>query len=327
MDVNRDACDVLADHFLAAARSCLALDATHSIAYVQCFYLYGTFVMNGINEIGRGDTFWPLLRTALGIAEAIGLHRDGSHWDLDPDTVTERRFVFWSLHHFDVVQSVGLGRGQCISDNRIDCVIPAVDYDTDYFPKSYELIRIVSQINDLQVRVRPATYAEVRRIDEKLWDFERSLPFHLSAAATPSAADLIDPVFKRGAVQRNQLQLYLNEARLALHRPWFVLALRQTPLEPANDPHKQSFSGCIEACRAIVHFVGNMVSIHGSFIQRRWHFFHHLFSACACLAACCIHAPSSSFARAALSELERACGSFKMGRPEILVSGQSFDPG
>ncbi|GFZ44835.1 hypothetical protein JCM24511_02561 [Saitozyma sp. JCM 24511] len=252
MDVNRAVPDKTADEYFAAARTCLTMDSTHSVTYVQCLYLCGIYLMNGPGKLARGDVVWPLLRTALGVAEAIGLHRDATHWNLDDATVTERRYVFWSIHHFDVVQSIGLGRSQCIADHCIDCVIPHHEADSAFFPKTYELIRIVSRINDLQVRMQPATYEEACSIDQTLWSFEQALPIHLSAAALPDAADLIDPTSRQAAIKRNQLLLYLNEARLALHRPWFVRALRDCPEEPSNSQHRQSFVGYLEACRAII---------------------------------------------------------------------------
>jgi hypothetical protein len=150
MDINRAVPDKTADEYFASARMCLTMDSTHSVTYVQCLYLCGIYLMNGPGKLARGDIVWPLLRTALGVAEAIGLHRDATHWNLDDATVTERRYVFWSIHHFDVVQSIGLGRSQCIADHCIDCVIPPHEADSAFFPKTYELIRIVSRINDLQ---------------------------------------------------------------------------------------------------------------------------------------------------------------------------------
>lgn len=323
MDVNRAVPDKTADEYFAAARTCLTMDSTHSVTYVQCLYLCGIYLMNGPGKLARGDVVWPLLRTALGVAEAIGLHRDATHWNLDDATVTERRYVFWSIHHFDVVQSIGLGRSQCIADHCIDCVIPHHEADSAFFPKTYELIRIVSRINDLQVRMQPATYEEACSIDQTLWSFEQALPIHLSAAALPDAADLIDPTSRQAAIKRNQLLLYLNEARLALHRPWFVRALRDCPEEPSNSQHRQSFVGYLEACRAIIGSVSNMVAIRGTLVQRRWHYFHHLFSACVGLSACSIRAPSSTLARSALSELDRGVSLFRLGSKDTFVSCQA----
>jgi hypothetical protein len=324
MDINRAVPDKTADEYFASARMCLTMDSTHSVTYVQCLYLCGIYLMNGPGKLARGDIVWPLLRTALGVAEAIGLHRDATHWNLDDATVTERRYVFWSIHHFDVVQSIGLGRSQCIADHCIDCVIPPHEADSAFFPKTYELIRIVSRINDLQVRMQPATYEEACSIDQTLWSFEQALPIHLSAAALPNAADLIDSTLRQAPIQRNQLLLYLNEARLALHRPWFVRALRDCPEEPSNSQHKQSFVGYLEACRAIIGSVSNMVAIRGTLVQRRWHYFHHLFSACVGLSACSIRAPSSTLARSALSELDRGVSLFRLGSKDTFVSYRAF---
>lgn len=305
--------------YIIAARLSLALDSSHSVTLVQICYLYVTYVLNGQRDTAGGEVGWPFLRAGMAIAEAIGLHRDPALWDLDGEEATERRIVFWEIHGYDVLQSIALGRGQCIADYAIDCGHPDDGDESGFHCKAYALTRIWSRINDRQIRIAPSSYTEVIAIDDRLKDYERDLPSHLQFGATTSLLDLTDPNRKRLTFRRNMLLMYLTEARIALHRGWFVRALKEYPAEPLESPQSRSYLACLEACRELIGLVRSMLSLHDQQIDKRWHFFFHLFSACACLAAGVIRAPRSSLAQAVMNELENGIGLFKLaGRDETV---------
>jgi Fungal specific transcription factor domain len=46
---------------------------------------------------------------ALRIAQGMGLHRDGSHFNLDPIQAEVRRRIWWYIIHTDVMTSIGCG--------------------------------------------------------------------------------------------------------------------------------------------------------------------------------------------------------------------------
>lgn len=320
MDSNiSDSKDETIRSYIAAARFSLALDPSHSVTLVQICYLYVTYVMNGRRDTAGGEVGWPFLRAGMAVAEAIGLHRDPAQWDLDEEEATERRIVFWEIHGYDVLQSIALGRGQCIADYAIDTGLPDDGDDTGFHCKAYLLTRIWSRINDRQIRISPSSYTDVIAIDDSLKQFERDLPAHLNFGVTPSLLDLTDPKRKRLAFRRNMLLLYLTEARMALHRGWYVRAIKEYPNEPLESPQSRSYLACLEACRTLIGLVRSMFSLHDQQINKRWHFFFHLFSACACLAACVIRAPRSNLAQAVMAELENGIGLFRLAKRDETV--------
>jgi hypothetical protein len=330
MNMNRaNATDAMIQSFVTAARLSLRLDSSHSVNLVQIFYLYVTFIMNGRRDSGGGEAGWPFLRAGMAVAEAIGLHRDPAQWNLPAEHAEERRIVFWEIHGYDVLQSLALGRGQCIADASIDCGFPDGVDDSGFSCKAYALTRIWSKILERQIRISPSPYSEVVDIDESLNEFERSLPSHFSPSATPSLLDFTNPIRKRLVQRRLMLLLYLTEARMILHRGWFVHALREYPNEPLASPQNRSFINCLEACRTLIGLVRNMMAVHDQQIKRRWHFFFHLFSACACLAACAIRAPASELAQAVITELDSGVELFRAaGREETVSFGrQSWTDG
>jgi len=120
--------------------------------------------------------------------------------------------------------------------------------------------------------------------------------------------------------------MYLTEARMALHRGWFVRALKEYPVEPLKSPQSRSFVNCLEACRTLIGLVRSMLALHDQQINRRWHFFFHLFSACACLAACAIRAPRSELAAAVMAELDSGIALFQIAGRDETVSISSAAP-
>lgn len=321
MDLARPPHDPTAMEYFSAARACLSLDPTHSVTYVQCIYLYGLFLQNGGRDTSGGDRFWPLLRLGMAVVEALGLHRDGTNWNLGEEEAEKRRIVFWEIHNHDVLTSIALGRGQCISDRSIDAKIPQMITGSggEYNTHGYALTRIWSKINDFQIRIEPTSYQEILDVDQQLSQFQANLPATLAQTGPPSLLELTDPARKRMAYQRNMLQLFLAEARLGLHRGWFVRVLQEFPSEPLDSPQRHSFLGCLEACRVVIALIRNLLAIRGPIAERRWHYYHHLFSACVCLAACGIRAPGSSVAKAVLCELDLGIDLFRASnRPELV---------
>lgn len=55
---------------------------------------------------------------ALRIAQGMGLHRDGSHFDLDPVQAETRRRVWWYILHTDVMISIASGLPPLLMDHR-----------------------------------------------------------------------------------------------------------------------------------------------------------------------------------------------------------------
>jgi hypothetical protein len=102
MDLTKPPQNETARDLFAAARACLSLDPSHSLTFVRCIYLYGVYLVNGGSDTSQQDAFWPLLRMAMGVVESLGLHRDGSNWNLDEEHATERRTIFWEIHNWDV---------------------------------------------------------------------------------------------------------------------------------------------------------------------------------------------------------------------------------
>ncbi|WOO83769.1 putative transcriptional regulatory protein [Vanrija pseudolonga] len=308
----------MAKELFSGARGALSVDTTHSVTYVQCIYLYFTYLLNDKEDAAaNSEDCWPLLRMGLAIAEAIGLHRDAGNWNLDDERALERRVVFWEMLTCDMQQSISLSRAVGIPESAIDCKLPDTP-EIQFNRKCFELNKIIRRINVSLTDALPATYSQVSSIDAALDAFQRTLPAQFLPTGAPSLLDMSDPLRQRAAFQRYQLLLLINEAKLALHRVWFMSILEEVSTDPLTTPLSNSYLACLEACREIVSLVRNILSLKGEVVQRQWSYYSHLFSACVCLAASAIRAPSSSLAKAVLSELEAGILLFQMSnRSEV----------
>jgi hypothetical protein len=56
-----------------------------------------TWLLNGGRVVPSTQTTWTLLGMAMRVVQALGLHRDPTHFGLPPLEVFERRRVFWEV--------------------------------------------------------------------------------------------------------------------------------------------------------------------------------------------------------------------------------------
>ncbi|KAK2691979.1 hypothetical protein QWA68_009165 [Fusarium oxysporum] len=81
---------------------------------------------------------WSLTGLVAHLAQGMGLHRDGSHFDLSPFETEMRRRLWWSLLLLDLRSADELGTDLIIQDFNYDTQMPSNINDTDIKPDSTE---------------------------------------------------------------------------------------------------------------------------------------------------------------------------------------------
>ncbi|KUJ13652.1 uncharacterized protein LY89DRAFT_621222 [Mollisia scopiformis] len=97
---------------------------------LQAFVLYLTVLR--IKEDTRKG--WTLTRAAIGIGQSLGLHRDGTAFDLPPFEVEMRRRLWWQLFILDFRLSEKHGTEPSISEGSFDTKRPLNINDADISP-------------------------------------------------------------------------------------------------------------------------------------------------------------------------------------------------
>ncbi|KAK7222982.1 hypothetical protein V2G26_010985 [Clonostachys chloroleuca] len=327
--------DPIVEEYIKLAKCCLSQGGflvKNTIPGLQALSLIGH--LSTETERGRrGDLAWPLYGLAMRLVQAMGLHRDGSKWNLPPDVIEERRLVFWECYTIDIFQAHCFSRPPLMRANHFDTQLPrpshvsthlAAGHDRDYMGKDfkfmkYEIVKVLARLLDLTLDVSPPPYERVNDEYEKICAFESSIPFHLrcrdalvatiSLYPTPEAAICDSPLPNRRDLKRTfeqfTLAMHVSEAVLFLQRPYFVRAMNENPADPVLSKYGASFLAVVERCNVVTQIVRGLTELHPAVASRHWFFWYHLFNAAVCVGALvlrCPHSPMAPFAMTILNE-------------------------
>ena len=82
---------------------------------------------------------WTLVGLLIRLASALGVHRDGSHFDLLPYETEMRRRLWWQICNLDVRSSEDHGINPSIVESTFDTKFPSNINDEDIDPSSTEI--------------------------------------------------------------------------------------------------------------------------------------------------------------------------------------------
>ncbi|ORY25463.1 fungal-specific transcription factor domain-domain-containing protein [Naematelia encephala] len=301
----------------ALGRACLAIDASGSIIFVQAVHLMVTWLNNGGRPVSSNQSTWPLIGMAMRVVQALGLHRDGKHFDLPPAEIAKRRRVFWEVYAYDINHSVTSARPRSMTSGTYDVEFPTTEEGGEYYHEMrYRLSQLFCRINDEQSAIASTPYETIIDIDRELRQFQQQLPAQLATGDVPPLPSS-PPVHH---IQRHTMRFRCNLGFLVLHRKWFARAFVEDPEEPLRSKYSPSFVGCLEACKLIISVVRRLSDDAPFIAQRRWFFLFNAFTACACLAATVIRAPRSMLAQSSLESLEEGVKLFEeAGKHDELI--------
>nr|XP_019008279.1 transcriptional regulatory protein [Kwoniella pini CBS 10737]OCF47060.1 transcriptional regulatory protein [Kwoniella pini CBS 10737] len=300
-DLNRPPFHPRGEHLFRLGRSCInVIGLEHSSpATIQALHLMGTYILN--DKRGNGaELFWPIIGTAVKIAQSLGLHRDGASFGLSPYEVEERRQVWWELVTYDRLQALCFGRPCATSNKWSDTKIPEGSDsmgDEDGFHRAkYTLISMMERVIDIQTQASLTSYQAIIQLDSELREFKSTLPEQLLPTVAIQDLPLDSSVNPHLVIHRLGIRLQIAQMRLLLNRPLFAKALQENPDDPSRSKLGQSFVALFESAQEIVQLVKILVIYHPSLVARWWFFWFHAFSSAVCLAAVVIQAPSCAFA-------------------------------
>ncbi|KAK1962987.1 fungal-specific transcription factor domain-containing protein [Colletotrichum sublineola] len=108
---------------------------TSDIVVLQAFVLFLTLVRR------EDDTrfCWTLTGLAIRIAQGLGIHRDGTNFDLPPFETEMRRRLWWAICTLDLRSAEELGSDLTIIDRSFDTELPSNVNDSDIEPGMTEV--------------------------------------------------------------------------------------------------------------------------------------------------------------------------------------------
>ncbi|OCF39133.1 hypothetical protein I317_07074 [Kwoniella heveanensis CBS 569] len=317
--------DPSANEYLAYAKGCLTKGDfmnNNTIAGVQTLIIMAHYLLE--TEKGRdGDSAWPLWGLAMRIIVAMGLHRDGARWNLPEKVVEERRQVFWAAYAIEILQANCFSRPTSLAPQYIDTAFPDGPSDYPDGSKSYqtlrfELIQLSARILDTGMSVQFESYDTILSLYTQLCEFERSIPYELrcrtallalpSEYPDPEVAKEHSPEISRRNLKRTfqqfTLALNISEHVLFLHRPYFVMAMHDQPMDPTRSVYGRSYLAVVERCSVMIQIVSALYEAHPAVSSRQWFLWYHIFTAAVCLGTMVLRNPTSVLAQFAITSID-----------------------
>lgn len=276
----------------------------------------------------RGDNAWPLWGIVMRLIQAMGMHRDGTCWNLPQDIVEERRKVFWECNAADVFQAHCFSRPSAINPEHCDTAYPTEPFnltgEKGYFTLRFELSQLSSEILNMAMKIRKPSYSEVMDLDRKLSNFEVNLPFSLRCRASllsmPSrysdaqAAIEASPEPSRRSMQLSFQQMNLtfniSETFIDLHRPYYAKALYEDIDDRVKSMYAQSYLAVIERCTILISITTDIHARFPAVSVRQWNLWFHVFNSALCLGTLVLRDPGNAISAFVLEQIDAAISLF-----------------
>ncbi|KAM0750597.1 hypothetical protein T439DRAFT_380485 [Meredithblackwellia eburnea MCA 4105] len=315
--------DPSVEEYLRISKCCLSkgdLMATNTLAAVKTMLIMSHLHLS-LDSGKNGDAAWPLWGLMSRMLVAMGLHRDGERWNLPPEAVEERRYVFWEAHSTDVTSSNCFSRPGALSKEYIDTAYPT--NVAQFYICKYEMSALFHTVLDFSMKVARPSYAALQGIHDQIIQFERNIPYNLRCrpvlSVLPSTlgdlgtAEELSPPIDRRDMQRTfqafTLALNLSELLVFLHRPFFAKALNEFA-SPEISVFGQSFLAVIERCNAIVTVGATVAALFPQAGSRHWWIWYHCLNSAASMGTLVLRSPYSPLAPVATAVVDSAINSY-----------------
>jgi hypothetical protein len=108
---------------------------TSDLVVLQAFSLF----LIVVRRVDDSRFCWTLTCLVIRIAQGMGLHRDGSQFDLTPFETEMRRRVWWAILAIDLRSAEEVGTDLCLTEASFDTQMPLNINDDDIKPTSTEI--------------------------------------------------------------------------------------------------------------------------------------------------------------------------------------------
>ncbi|EAL20713.1 hypothetical protein CNBE0780 [Cryptococcus deneoformans B-3501A] len=284
-----------------------------SISGLQALHILAQF-SNESEEGRNGDASWPLWGLSMRLIQAMGLHRDGARWDLDPELVEQRRRVFWECHSADIFQANCNSRPNTLWPGVYDTAYPSqppIHIEKDYYTLKFELSRIAASILGSATNVQAPPYSTIMELSRQVY-------LSICDADKPSRLCLVSILILRlqlttvlKLARKNFIRLFsISETLLFLHRPYFVRALIKTSPDPSQSVYAPSYLTVVERCNAIVQCVVTIHKIHRNVSTRHWPLWYHAFNSAVSMGTLIFKSPQNPLSDFALGLINTVIEAF-----------------
>ncbi|EGN96944.1 hypothetical protein SERLA73DRAFT_185195 [Serpula lacrymans var. lacrymans S7.3] len=262
------------------------------------------------------DSVWSIMSLAAKLAQSIGLHRDGTRWNLDSRTVHRRRNLFWEVFSADVSHSLALGRPPSIHLSYVDCEFPkdedemisdTGEVQEGFWRWKYSFSKdVFLAVAEATLTAKSPSYATILDLDRKV----RQMTFPPSYKPYPSPEDR-DYHVPSSTMRSFYLSQHRMITMLYLHRSFFAQALLDYPSNPLASPFGPSLLTAYRCSSIIIRAHVHQFQRCPELVMRAWTLLTHTFSAAVIVGSIVTRTPNSNMAPSAMIELGLAVEIFE----------------
>ena len=276
----------------------------------------------------RGDNAWPIWGLVMRLIQAMGMHRDGTCWNLAEDVVEERRKVFWECNAADIFQAHCFSRPSAINPEHCDTAYPTdplnLKGEKSYFTLRFELSQLSSEILNMAMKIHKPAYSDVLDLDRKLAEFEMNVPFSMRCRSAflampsryPQSQAAIDasPEPSRRSMklsfQQMNLSFNISETFINLHRPYYAKALYKDIDDDLRSLYAQSYLAVIERCTILISITTDIHARFPAVSTRQWNLWFHTFNSALCLGTLVLRDPGNTMSAFVLEQIDATISLF-----------------
>ena len=192
---------------------------TQEIVTLQAFALY--LLCSWC--IGEVKSVWTMSGIAMRLAQSMGLHRDGSHFELSPLEIENRRRLWWQLWYLDVRASEDHRSDSNARALKFDTKLPLNINDSDLHSNSLEILQDSEGLTDTTFSVIRYQIATANRKIASRADSHESLAE--KERALNECFQSIEAKYLRYCEGSTDTLYWLveNVTRMVIDKSWFML--------------------------------------------------------------------------------------------------------
>ncbi|CAA7267393.1 unnamed protein product [Cyclocybe aegerita] len=295
----------------------IAVEATCSA--IQAIFLTFRYLYNA--DRSYNEERWLLTGVCVRLAQALGLQRDGSNWDLSHEEIQRRRRIFWELFVWDAWGSLVNGRPPALALRQTDClyadeVNPYINADGkpefswNTWKQRYAATCMKASADHVFSLFGPS-YNALLELDKKIRNF--IVPDYLHAPIDNVHLPLSWSQNPHIAIQQYCIMSVQESNLLYVHRSYFAQAIRQMPKNPLLHKYATSVMSTFRSARRVIAGLRGVYPISPRVVSCNWFFWSCTFSACVVLGALVVESPGCSLAADAMRDLKETVPFYEEG--------------
>ncbi|KZT08809.1 uncharacterized protein LAESUDRAFT_648494 [Laetiporus sulphureus 93-53] len=272
------------------------------------------------------------LAVKLGYSTRIFIYVDMSsaRWKLHEDACQRRSRVFWQLFLQDTWISFGFGRPPSMSLAFIDCGFPKDPLEKvneqgqkewGFHHWTWQYTRLLNQVITSVFGARPPQYSTIVEYDRKIRDFP--VPYNLRPKCNN---DGFEPNQSIPELMQRFFTMSCKEATLlSLHRPFFVQALHEQPVDLLRHRYGPSVMAIYRSAWRIIEIARGSFKRATVVASRIGIIWSQSLAAGIVMCLLVTRAPGSPLASSSLNELDKLCDLFEQAAGSSQIASNNLD--